>query len=84
MVTPSTLILARKRQWLFAALMSVVTVNLTCVVLLLLQGVNGAVFFSRWGRSVLMAWPVVFISILWLAPLVMRLTNWLIPPTDAT
>lgn len=84
MVTPSTLTLARKRQWLFAALMSVVTVNLTCVVLLLLQGVNGEVFFSRWRHSVLMAWPVVFICILWLAPLVMRLTHWLIPPTDAT
>lgn len=64
----------RKRHFAFAALMSLSTATLVSGVILLLNGVGHAQFITRWAHSILVAWPLVFIAILTIAP---PLNRWL-------
>lgn len=67
-----------KRKLVFALLMSLVTVNIVSLSILLINHVPTVVFFQKWLTSISVAWPIVFISILLIAPSLLRLTEWLI------
>lgn len=69
---------ALKRKVLFAALMSLVTVNIVSLSILLIHRVPRALLFKKWLTSITLAWPIVFISILIIAPWLFRLTEWLV------
>ncbi|HSI29594.1 MAG: DUF2798 domain-containing protein [Methylophilus sp.] len=69
---------ALKRQLLFAVLMSLVTVNIVSISILLIHGVPVALLFEKWLTSIIVAWPIVFISILLVAPWLLRLTERLV------
>jgi hypothetical protein len=74
--------LALKRQLLFALLMSLVTVNIVSISILLIHGVPLALLFEKWLTSIAVAWPIVFVSILLVAPWLLRLTERLIKDHD--
>jgi hypothetical protein len=63
------------RTLLFAALMSFSTALMVSAAILALHGVTSEHFAERWIKSVLLAWPLVFISILTIAPLINRLLD---------
>lgn len=67
-----------KRKLVFALLMSLVTVNIVSLSILLINHVPTVVFFQKWLTSISVAWPIVFISILLIAPSLLRLTEWLV------
>ena len=67
------------KKGLFAALMSLVTVNIVCLAILLINHVASHQFFDKWLQSVLLAWPIVFVCILLIAPLLLRLLDHLLP-----
>lgn len=69
---------AFKRKLLFAALMSLITVNIVSVSILLINHVPIPRLFEKWLTSITIAWPIVFISILIVAPWLLRLTEWLV------
>lgn len=74
--------LALKRQLLFALLMSLVTVNIVSISILLIHSVPLALLFEKWLTSIAVAWPIVFISILLVAPWLLRLTERLVKDHD--
>ncbi|TXI43869.1 DUF2798 domain-containing protein [Methylophilus sp.] len=78
MVNSANKRLAFKRKLVFALLMSLVTVNIVSVSILLINHVPTVVFFQKWLTSISVAWPIVFISILLIAPSLLRLTEWLV------
>jgi len=78
MVNSANKRVAFKRKLVFALLMSLVTVNIVSVSILLINHVPTVVFFQKWLTSISVAWPIVFISILLIAPSLLRLTEWLI------
>ncbi|MFD0913080.1 DUF2798 domain-containing protein [Methylophilus luteus] len=82
MVSSSKSRLALKRQLLFALLMSLVTVNIVSIAILLIHGVPLALLFEKWLTSIVVAWPIVFISILLVAPWLLRLTERLVKDHD--
>lgn len=82
MVTQTPGHITRLRQLVFAAMMSLVTVNIVCLALLWRQGIQGQQFWDKWQSGLLFAWPVVFASILLIAPVLMRLTHWMIKSSD--
>lgn len=82
MVSSSKSRLAMKRQLLFALLMSLVTVNIVSISILLIHGVPLALLFEKWLTSIVVAWPIVFISILLVAPWLLRLTERLVKDHD--
>jgi hypothetical protein len=82
MVSSSKSRLALKRQLLFALLMSLVTVNIVSISILLIHGVPLALLFEKWLTSIAVAWPIVFISILLVAPWLLRLTERLVKDHD--
>jgi hypothetical protein len=82
MVSSSKSRLALKRQLLFALLMSLVTVNIVSISILLIHGVPLALLFEKWLTSIVVAWPIVFISILLVAPWLLRLTERLVKDHD--
>lgn len=55
----------------FAVLMSCSTALLVSAAILFINGASDN-FFTSWLKSVLLAWPLVFLSILTLAPLINR------------
>lgn len=78
MVNSANKRVAFKRKLVFALLMSLVTVNIVSVSILLINHVPTVVFFQKWLTSISVAWPIVFISILLIAPSLLRLTEWLV------
>jgi hypothetical protein len=82
MVSSSKSRLALKRHLLFALLMSLVTVNIVSISILLIHGVPLALLFEKWLTSIAVAWPIVFISILLVAPWLLRLTERLVKDHD--
>lgn len=78
MVNSANKRVALKRKLLFAMLMSLVTVNIVSLSILWLNHVPMEQLFERWLTSISVAWPVVFISILLVAPSLLRLTEWLV------
>lgn len=63
------------RTLVFAVLMSCSTAMLVSAALLALHGVSSQNFVESLIKSVLLAWPLVFISILTIAPLLNRLLD---------
>jgi hypothetical protein len=59
----------------FATLMSLVTSALVSACLTWVRGVDEGQFVSSWIRAVVFAWPLVFLSILFIAPLVNRVLD---------
>jgi hypothetical protein len=78
MVNSTNKRVAFKRKLLFAALMSLVTVNIVSISILLINHVPRALLFAKWLTSITVAWPIVFVSILIVAPWLLRLTEWLV------
>jgi hypothetical protein len=78
MVNSANKRVAFKRKLVFALLMSLVTVNIVSVSILLINHVPTVLFFQKWLTSISVAWPIVFISILLIAPSLLRLTEWLV------
>ncbi|KQT37840.1 DUF2798 domain-containing protein [Methylophilus sp. Leaf414] len=78
MVNSTNKRVAFKRKLLFAALMSLVTVNIVSVSILLINHVPRALLLDKWLTSITVAWPIVFVSILMVAPWLLRLTEWLV------
>lgn len=78
MVNSTNKRVAFKRKLLFAALMSLVTVNIVSVSILLINHVPRALLLEKWLTSITVAWPIVFVSILMVAPWLLRLTEWLV------
>ncbi|HSI46601.1 MAG TPA: DUF2798 domain-containing protein [Methylophilus sp.] len=73
---------AFKRQLLFAALMSLVTVNIVSISILLINHVPKAQLLEKWLTSIIVAWPIVFLSILMVAPRLLRLVERLVKDHD--
>lgn len=78
MVNSTNKRVAFKRKLLFAALMSLVTVNIVSISILLINHVPRALLLEKWLTSITVAWPIVFVSILMFAPWLLRLTEWLV------
>lgn len=78
MVNSTNKRVAFKRKLLFAALMSLVTVNIVSISILLINHVPRALLLDKWLTSITVAWPIVFVSILMVAPWLLRLTEWLV------
>ncbi len=70
--------MAFKRKLVFAMLMSLVTVNIVSLSILLMHRVPTALLLEKWLTSISVAWPIVFVSILIIAPHLLRLTEYLI------
>lgn len=81
MVNSTNKRVALKRKLLFAMLMSLVTVNIVSLSILFMQHVPMERLLEKWLTSITIAWPIVFISILLIAPSLLRLTEWLIKDT---
>lgn len=69
---------ARYRKIVFALLMSLTTSLLVSAVILWRHGVSAQAFPGLWLEAFTGAWPVVFISILLIAPRLDRLLNHLV------
>ena len=72
----------RYRKPLFAFAMSASTALLVSAVILLLRGVAADDFVRQWGKAFIMAWPVVFIAIILLAPLIERGLDWVVEKSE--
>ncbi len=81
MVNSTNKRVALKRKLLFAMLMSLVTVNIVSLSILFMQHVPMDRLLEKWLTSITVAWPIVFISILLIAPSLLRLTERLIKDT---
>lgn len=68
----------RYRAIVFAAVMSVFTVALVSATLTLRHYGVHAGFFQQWLGAFLTAWPIVFVAILVVAPIVNRLVDRLV------
>jgi hypothetical protein len=55
--------------------MSFITSTLVSACLTLMRGVGEGQFMSSWVRALAFAWPLVFLSILIIAPLVNRMLD---------
>lgn len=78
MVNSADKLVALKRKLVFALLMSLVTVNIVTLSILLINHVPTAILLEKWFISISVAWPIVFISILLIAPSLLRLTERLV------
>lgn len=59
----------------FAILMSCTTAMLVSAAILLINGVPFENFIVKWLKSVSLAWPLVFVAILTIAPMINRLLD---------
>jgi hypothetical protein len=81
MVNSTNKRVALKRKLLFTMLMSLVTVNIVSLSILWIQHAPMDRLLEKWLASLTIAWPIVFISIVLVAPYLLRLTEWLIKET---
>lgn len=63
------------RPLVFAGLMSCSTAMLVSAAILFIHGVSNQDFFAIWIKSVFLAWPLVFVSIMTIAPLINKLLD---------
>ncbi|MFL9608579.1 DUF2798 domain-containing protein [Methylobacillus sp. Pita2] len=59
---------SRYRKPLFAFVMSAVTSLIVSAVILALRGMPAPLFLHQWAHAFITAWPVVFLSIILIAP----------------
>lgn len=67
-----------RRQIIFAILMSLCTSVLVSGAILAARGTIHGEFLTTWFKSIALAWPIVFVSILTIAPLINRLLDHLL------
>lgn len=60
------------RLIVFAVLMSCSTAMIVSAAILFIHGVSAENFLSSWLKSISLSWPLVFVSILTIAPLINR------------
>ncbi len=63
------------RTLVFAVLMSAITSTLVSSCILFAHGASGVEIFQKLRKSLLLAWPIVFISILTIAPLINKILD---------
>lgn len=73
---------SRYRNIAFAAVMSLSTSMIVSGILIGLHPRPGRQFLDVWPSAFLTAWPVVFAAILLIAPLVNRLLDRIIEPSE--
>ena len=66
---------SQQRLLVFALLMSCSTATIVSAAILFIHGVLAENFFSSWMKSISLALPIVFASILTIAPLINRLLD---------
>lgn len=66
---------SRYRKPLFALVMSCSTGLIVSAVILALRGVPSPVFLQVWMQAFMIAWPVVFVAILVIAPRVEKVLD---------
>lgn len=66
------------RALIFAVLMSSVTSILVTGFVLLINHADNASFIYKWVKAVILAWPIIFISILFVAPQINRLVDFIL------
>lgn len=71
----SNKIARRYRTILFAFMMSASTAFIVSGVIILMHAKPGASFVPQWMGAFITAWPIVFVAILIIAPLVNKLLN---------
>ena len=70
----------RYRNIAFAAVMSLCTSMIVSGILIGLHPRPGKQFLEVWPAAAMMAWPVVFLAILVIAPLVNRMLDLIVEP----
>lgn len=73
---------ARYRPWVFALLMSFATALLVSGAITVMHAPAEGSLLGSWCERFLTAWPIVFLSILLVAPWVQRLTALLVASND--
>lgn len=66
---------ARYRMVLFAMLMSATTALIVSGIIIALRMPTNVAFVSHWLTAFLTAWPIVFVAILVIAPLINKLLD---------
>lgn len=66
---------ARFRTTLFALVMSASTALIVSGIIIAIHSPPGTPFVTRWLTAFLTAWPIVFVAILIIAPLVNKLLD---------
>ncbi len=69
---------SRYKAVLFALIMSFSTALLVSGVIGLINAPSIDLFLQKWPASFLFAWPLVFLAIIYIAPLVQRVVNVLV------
>lgn len=69
---------SRYRNITFAALMSLSTSMIVSGILIGLHPRPGMPFLEVWPAAVMTAWPVVFLAILVIAPMINRMLDWIV------
>lgn len=70
------------KPWVFAFIMSFNTALVVSGVISFIYSPSIAVFWHKWQMAFFLGWPVVFISIMLLAPIVTKLVSLLVLETD--
>jgi len=65
----------RYRTLLFAFIMSASTAMIVSGIIIFMHSKPHAPFFTQWFAAFITAWPIVFVAILIIAPLVNKLLN---------
>lgn len=69
---------SRYRNVIFAFMMSFSTALIVSGVITFLNTATISLFLEKWPTSFLLGWPIVFLSILFIAPQVNRLVNFIV------
>ena len=67
--------LSKYEKFIFALLMSFSTAFIVSFAMTIIHRVQSVYFIKVWVTSLLLAWPFVFISILFVAPIIQKLTR---------
>ena len=67
--------LSKYEKFIFALIMSFSTAFIVSLAMTIIHRVQSAYFIKVWVTSLLLAWPFVFISILFVAPIIQKLTR---------
>ncbi|PPC83300.1 MAG: hypothetical protein CTY38_04585 [Methylotenera sp.] len=72
----------RFRVYFFALIMSFFTSTIVSAIVISFRTRSMELFLQIWPSSFAMAWPIVFVAILVIAPLVNKLLDVLIEPSE--
>ena len=66
---------SRYRSVMFALLMSLNTALIVSGVITFINTPSTRIFFDKWPSNFLLGWPLVFLSIIFISPLINRFVN---------